>query len=331
MSFSTVPNYDIESLAAMKTIASGLPFIAGTWFFVDPTSGSASNDGLTPFTAFASIATAYTACTDGAGDGIVVMSRGTTTAATTSYLLTSITWSKHGITVFGVASENGIFSRARVANTTTVQTLAALITVSGNNNRFQNIMFWNGGTDATAVGGIIVIGARNKFVNCHIVGGAGATPTANERSLELGSGAQENGFVNCVFGTDTVDRGNNANCELYINSTTADGRNYFHNCEFLANAETGTAHLAIKSAGATSLGRHMILRDCTFLCYVSNLGADMASVFGGTAFNTAKLFILGSSAACGYAAWDSSGSNNVVYVAMPATAASGGGGIPTTP
>lgn len=220
---------------------------------------------------------------------------------------------------------------AATAGSTTIKSYNAQnILLTGSNNSFYNIELWNGGSVAGALGGLKVASLRNYFENCHIVGGAGCTATANERSLELAVGAQDNNFVNCTFGTDTVDRGNNANCELLLAGDLTTQRNEFINCKFAAQAEGGTAHGAIKSASATALGRHMIFRDCDFMCYKSNLGTDQASVFIGTGLNTAKLFIVGQSFAEGYAAWDANAANNCVFATQPAAAASAGGGIPTT-
>lgn len=108
-------NYVGDS-TGLDIILGSLPPIAGCWYFVDPTSGSASNDGLTPSSAFANIRDAYNACTSGAGDGIAVFSRGTTSAATTSYLKYPLAWAKSGIYVYGVAAPTRVGGRARIAN-----------------------------------------------------------------------------------------------------------------------------------------------------------------------------------------------------------------------
>lgn len=391
---------------ALQAVADsiGLPVIRGQWFIVDPY--------LKESNSVADLKTAYDNCTSGAGDGILVLSGGTTAANTTSYLSAPLTWDKHGITVFGVAAPTGIFGRARVSNVvhttgastvlafvagadttydaitrttgsfvtdgfvagdvlrvnttgngadatgliiasvsaltltlTTIGTLvtetatnagssvvssycASLINVSGNNNTFINLNVFNGDTDALALGCLKVTGARNAFVNCHFTGGSCTTQTANERSVELGDGAQENVFVGGTIGSDTINRGNNANCELYVNGTTSGtARNKFVGVEFQSYADGGTAHLAIKSAAATSMGRHMIFKDCDFMCYASNLGADQASVFGGTGFNTAKIFFAGTSSMLGYALWDAATGNDCCFSTMPQGVAAGGKGI----
>src|SRR5512135_342142 len=115
MAFSATQNTDIVSASELKMLGQGLPFIRGTWFFVDPKNGLSTNDGLTVATAMDSITTAYAACTDGAGDGICLLS---VTSSTTTYsdaIVAPITWSKWGITVVGVAV-GGYNSRARVVS-----------------------------------------------------------------------------------------------------------------------------------------------------------------------------------------------------------------------
>lgn len=119
----------LDSIGVTKQMAMGLPFIRGTWFFVDPLIGSDDNDGLTVYTPFASLTAAYTACTDGAGDGIAFLSA---TSGSTTYsdaLYAPITWSKWGITVYGVAA-GGYNSRARVVSHAAVTTTVAVTMVA---------------------------------------------------------------------------------------------------------------------------------------------------------------------------------------------------------
>jgi hypothetical protein len=318
-------NLEVQNLNVLDNMygAGNLPWISGTWYYVDPTSGDSGYDGLTKDTAFDTIADAYDACTSGAGDGICLISRGTgTSAATTSYISTAIDWTKCGITVVGICAPTGIYNRARIANTTTVLTLVYLIDVQGHNNTFINVGMFNSGTDATALGCLKVTGQRNAFIGCHFVGGSCTTATANERSVELCTGAQDNSFYGCTLGTDTIARGNNANCELYLNGSAADGRNNFYGCNFLAYGTAAGAHVAIKSAGANAAGKHMKFVDCLFECFIVNRGANAASVFGGTGLDT-KIFFTGTSAMLGYALWDAATANDCCFSTMPTAVAAG--------
>lgn len=116
MSVTTSENAYLPAQADAKGASIGLPFIRGNWFFVDPLSGASTNDGLTVSTAMDNLSTAYTACTDGAGDGIAILSRVVSGTNTSSLLAAAIIWSKSGVTVVGVAARSGYNSRARISN-----------------------------------------------------------------------------------------------------------------------------------------------------------------------------------------------------------------------
>lgn len=222
-------------------------------------------------------------------------------------------------------------SATAVATTTLTSYNNFMIAITGSNNTFINLQIWGGGAYVQEVGCLKVSGARNVFDNCNFVGGAGCTPTDTERCVELGSGAIENIFKNCTLGTDSWERDNTkANCELYLNGDyTTTARNKFVSCTFLSMANgAGTAHGAIKSAGASCIGRHMIFQDCTFLSFVDNLGTSQATVFIGTNLTKARLYIIGNSTALGYTHWAATG-GLCVYTTMPAPGASAAGGLPT--
>ena len=300
----------------------GLPPIKGQYYWVAPKGGSNTSGGKTQDEAVADIQTAYGLCTSGNGDGIILLSGGTTTADTTSYFTTALDWTKHAITVIGVCAPVGMYQRSRLANkATTGEDLAYLIDVQGDNNRFINMSVWNGGTDAAAVSALKVTGNRNSFENVHIMTGTADAAAATHRSLEVNAAA-ENYFYHCTIGTDTVDKGDNASCELLFDGACY--RNRFEDCEFIAYVSTGTAHGAIESADAATLGRDNIFKRCFFHCFAT----QQASVFIGTAPTAGRIYIIDSSTS--YAAWDSNAANNMVYVNMPTTAASAGGGIVTT-
>ena len=320
------PLYDILE----REVSNGLPPILGTWYHVDPENGNANNDGLSKEDALADITEAYAKCTTGDGDGIVIYASGTTAANTSCYLDTTLVWSKHGITVIGVCAPTSMFQRARITatNGNTTNNFADLIDVTGDNNAFYNLQLFQSADSTAAVGGLEVAGNRNYFCNVHVAGAAGATAAATHYSLLLNGGA-ENTFVNCTFGTDSVDRGDNASCEILLDGTGY--RNRFYGCETIAYVGTGTAHGAVESADATSIGRHVIFDGCIFSASQANTGLPaMASWFIGTAPTTGAI-IVKDSICPGYAAWDATAGNDRVYVNMPTTAASGGGGLVTTP
>jgi hypothetical protein len=358
----------------------GLPIIKGNWYFVDPKNGSASAGGDAD-SPVASIETAYGLCLDGAGDGIVLLSGGTTSAHTTSYLYQPLTWSKSAITVVGAAAPTAMGGRARVANKTLVSTVAlvavadtsitratgsfitdgwvagmkfitnvdaaaitvvtvtaltitvtgtltvgahtsmtsvnaSLIDVSGSNNSFVNVHFFNGGTNALEVGGVIVSGERNYFGGCHIIGGAGAATSASNNSLTVTG--SECTFRECTLGSNTYAQGDNAAAEIVLSGTVK--RNKFIDCEIVGMVSAGTAHGAVKSV-STSGGAGTVFKNCLFNYALSGTDPAAAHLVSGACDE----IILFNCASCQVTAWGGS-----VYANMIAPTAAAGGGLMTT-
>jgi len=304
-----------------------LPFILGTWYYVVPGLGDDNRVGTSLQWALATVSKAYEKCTSGAGDGICVVSYGTSSAHTTTYLTASLDWSKNGITMFGVAA-GGWFGRARIASDSTATALPELIVMSGYNNKMINIHMANYGTDAAALGCLKVTGNRNTFIGCHFVGAGHATPGAvaidNDVGVAYGAndlviGASELKFVDCIFGTNSVVRaGNNANIIYYAPS----GQITFDHCTILSMSTTA-GHGAIGLWTTNGTWGWTIFRDSTFVCWYEN-----EVVENGTSL------LIGSVAAqcgillqnCGVVGWAALGatSGGVIFANNPAGAATGG-------
>ena len=384
-------------------LTGSLPIIRGTWYFVDPYAGANTNGGESIDKAVADLPTAYGFCTSGAGDGIVLLSGGTSSSNTTSYLDSLIAWSKHAITVVGVAAPTTMFGRARVSSkvrvtgalttiafvdtdgvytitdsasgfvtagfvvgstveviansgtndgvytitvvaagtltvtesvttenaatagsTTITSYQASLITVSGDNNTFYNTHIANYGTSQYAVGGLKVTGNRNAFLNCHGIGGGHATPAATTGMYSLHASGQENTYVKCTLGTDSIVRAA-ANGEILFDSLA--WRNRFYNCEILSHSTTAGKG-AIKSADANSMSGIQYFENCAFHNWNPNGIAAVDSLFIGTK-PTSGAIHLHNPGIVGYTATDSVAGNDMVYVTGYATA-SGAGGLATT-
>ena len=299
MASSALKTY-LPAQADARAISMGLPFIRGKWFFVDPLSGASTNDGLTVETAMDNISTAYTACTDGAGDGIAVLSRVVSSTTTSSLLTAAITWSKNGITVFGVAAKSGYNSRARIANATALTNAPVLITVSGTNNHFENIYLINEGTDNAAIGCLVVTGARNSFVNCHFSQNGGTrTPQATDNDMTISS--SECTFERCFFGNNNTIRSGAAAGNIILGvSTTQMGQNYFRECVILSYSATST-HGAIKIANAATLGGYVTFDGCQFINWNSGAETAIATIVIGATPNNMGI-LLNRCASAGYAA-----------------------------
>jgi hypothetical protein len=393
-----------DSLNALLGL-SGLPFIAGKWFFVDPKEGSDLAGGLTQEDSLATLKAAYDLCTDNAGDGIIVIARsGSVSVDTTSYIDQVLTWAKSGITVYGACAPTALFQRSRIANvarttgsittlsfnatgsvytildsasgfitagfavgmkiyvatnsgtntgTYTITVVAAgvltvtesvstesaatagactvtsntvdLIAVTGHNNLFINLHFFNGGALATDVGCVKVSGNRNAFVNCHMVGGGHATPAAVAGMYSLSASGEENSYYHCTIGTDSMIRAQ-ANAEILFAATCK--RNVFEDCYILSYSTTAGKG-AIKSASATSISGWIIFKRCVFANRGTNEATALTSAFIGTKPDDCGILLM----ACilvGWSAWDSVAANNRIFVGCAAETAAGAGGIATT-
>jgi hypothetical protein len=298
-----------------------LPPIHGTWFFVDPTDGSSTKSGRTRDTAVASLVTAYGKCTTGRGDGIVLLARGITTAGCTSYLSEALDWAKWGITVVGICAPTRFAQRSRVANLSTATGLAYLIDVQGSNNAFYNMHVGNFGSAAGAVGGVKVTGDRNYFENVHMIGGGGHTATANDYDLSLHG--NENTFLNCVFGSDTYDKGNNANCNLLLPGGGGNGcmRNWFDHCMFLSYHSSGGTAGAIRSGAGDSINRPLLFDNCTFIAYDDGAVLTETSIVIGTNPNNGY-FLFKDCARIGYTDWGAVAAS--CYTSSPTAHEAGG-------
>lgn len=333
----SLTNFPHGLLSSGVPVSGGyIPPIIGTYYHVCPgistivnaqgkqVIGSSSNDGLSPLTPLDSIVTAYGKCTSGAGDGIIVWSYGTTTAACTSYLSSSLTWSKHGITTVGVSSGAMYNNRARISQLSTA-TMYSLLDVTGNNNLFMNLSFVNGSdlSDAqiTAVklsGG----SARNSFVNCDFKG-TPASASAYKCDLWL-SNTHENTIAHCNFGNASYNAGNNAAAFIYLDGSSGNAQNTFENCTAYAQVSTGTAFGGLKSGSATSLNGANIFRDCDFVVWQANTGQpSMASWFIGTKPNTGTIVVRECSIS-GFDAYDATAGNDFIAVVGPADNAGAG-------
>jgi len=306
----------------------GLPPICGTWFHVAPETGSdTGRTGKSLSQAFASFSKAVTvlkarataAGHDGLGDGIVLWSQGTTTAHCTSYLTSAIDFTLSGVTVVGMCAPTLLAQRARIANSAAVagQSLATLLTISGNNNSFYNLSLFNGGT--TGTGCLSITGNRNYLSRVHAVGGAGVS-AASVADLDLVLSGSENTLEDCLFGTDTFDKGDLAGGNIKLIGGGA--RNKFRRCETLTWRSTGTTAGAILLSGGDCITRSVTFEDCLFRVYSLANAVTEARAIIGTVPNNGNLLMLDCKL-FGYTSYCVTG-NARVYVSSPAANATGG-------
>ena len=312
-----------ETYRRLRAIGYSVPPIAGKWFFVNPNDSNDNASGISPEEAVSNICSAYVKCTSGAGDGIIVLSHGTALSQTNNRLVHGIAWSKHGITVVGACSPGRYGKRSRIGSGAGLggDTLMHLITVTGNNNAFFNLLFINEGDSTTASGCVSVTGVQNHFENCEFSNvGAAATADTLVHSLEINTG-NCNTFVRCCVGNDTKDRSSAAlTAELWI--VGACGKNVFENCYFsmLTNDDD---HGLVKIIGTTSLGGSLIFDNCKFWNWYANADLQtLTTVFIGADPNTGIVVMHN----CSIAGWADVAPDafNCVVTNLPAANAAGG-------
>jgi len=203
----------------------------GNVFYVRPRLGSDGNDGRSPQTAFATLATALGACTANQNDVVYLMAEGNSSADTTDYQSVALNWNKDGVHLIGVGAGSYLGQRARIAQLSTAVTIEDLFTVSADNCIIANIAVFQGVASSTATSprAVVVSGQRNQFINCQISGNGdtgGSTDTAGARSLAI-TGA-ENTFTKCYIGLDTVIRATQT-AEVTIGNVA---RTIFEDCFF---------------------------------------------------------------------------------------------------
>lgn len=313
-----------------------LPYVSGKRFWVEPNMvgddnmnpypGSPNNDGSLK-KPFSHIVQGYDALKSGRGDGLMLLSNGTTTTHTTSYLTAPLTWAKFNTTVFGVCAPVRQFHRARVANTAALTDAAYLLSVTGDNNRFINFCIWNGG--ATAVGNVKNIGHRNFWYNMHIAG-SGVGATISDCDIDLTTG--RDGLLRlCTFGADTYDRGDVASANVLfsaVTSGTSVERIKFERCDFISKRSAGTTAGAIKIVASNSITRDIECEDCGFHVYRDGAIAAELGVVIGVAPNNGFIVFTGTSRRKGYVDWkdvDSAFGARVVSCVAQANEAGGAG------
>lgn len=236
-------------------------------FFVDPANGNNANDGLTPQTAVASVATAYAKTVSGKNDIVFFIA-----GATGDTLTTALTWSNSYTHLIGLSAPlPGVGQRCRITGGATTD-LTSVITVSGSGCLFANLQIANWADADADSGALVVSGERNVFLNCFIAGMGHATPAARAGSYSLSLTGSENFFERCTIGLDTITRAA-ANAELVVSGSAS--RNRFWDCDFQSQSDTA-GHAAVKITG---MDRYIEFKDCLFRNFSENWATALTDAF----------------------------------------------------
>lgn len=300
-------------------VMAGIPFgVNAKYYFVDPANGSDSNDGLSLEKAMASIPAAYTKCTANQHDTVFYIA-----GATSTRLSSALTWSKSYTHLIGITAPTMVGQRARIFQLSTATGLSPLIEFSGTACIIKNIYVFQGVDDATSLINIKVSGQRNYFENCNFIAGGNATCAVDGAvSLSVNDG-DENTFVNCVFGCDTIGAGTGVSA---INFDTTARRNIFRNCYFTLLAQhSGVTFVEV--IDATGIDSFTIFDGCIFVN--DQYGTTMSEAFkipAGMTNATYAHIWLKDCAGYGFTDWEASNRNNL-FMNMGQRTAGGNAGL----
>ncbi len=261
---------------------SGIPYSKDAkYFFVDPANGNNNNTGLSPQEAFAGLETAYAATTANQHDTVFYIA-----GSSGNNLAAAVTWAKNYTHLIGICAPTRMAQRARIFQTSTLTGASPLLTISATGCIFKNFYIFQGVNDATSLINVSVTGGRNYFENVHFAGGGHAAQAINGgASLHL-NGAEENTFVNCTVGVDTIDAATG------MVGLLMDGdahRNVFEDCYFRMRAgNSGAAFVEV--VDATGIDRDTTFKRCTFINNAT--GNDMAAAFLIPAMGEPRLILL---------------------------------------
>jgi hypothetical protein len=243
-------------------LSGGIPF-TGTYYFVNPASGSDGNSGLSPEQALSTLDAAFSKCVSGRNDVIFLIGDGTSTG--TARLTAKLEWNKNATHLIGVCSPVNVSQRARISHAAAAPATAftPMVEVTGNGCMFANFQIFEGFAASTAVVAWEDKGSRNYYSNVHFAGMGNATYSADETGSAclLLTGGGEHVFDGCAFGVDTIPR-TVANANVRLRSETA--RNTFNNCLFPIYA-TNAGVLAIDANASLSLNRWALFQGCTLI------------------------------------------------------------------
>jgi hypothetical protein len=304
-----------DQLFHLGGVPVGMPITQGKAIFVKPSSGSDSNDGLTIATAVKTLKHAHDdLATANQNDVVYLFAESNTSASTTDYQSTTLTWSKDFVHLIGVGSGSMIGQRSRVALISSYNTASNLFTLSADGCYIANIEFFAGVAGTNPTGCMLVTGQRNKIENCQISGiGATTNDIGGAYSLKVGYPAAECIFKHCYIGLDTVIRGT-ATQEVQITGTgtnTRVPRIIFEDC-IIQSYTSGTT---FKAVAITYGDRFVIFKNCIISAVQGITSAVAPTGAISTSDANGQVMLLGS-AVFGYADVCTA-DNTSVYVSGP--------------
>jgi len=315
----------------------GIPF-TGTYWFVNPATGSDGNEGTSPEFPFATLYRAVSRAASGNNDVIVLIGNGLSTGSARLSLALAQTvdsaatdgtlnWNKNALHLVGVGSPTRVGQRARIAPPSTTYTASTFgantfINVTGAGCSFTNVDIYVGfSTGSATMIGVLEAGGRNYYGNVNFQGLADTASAQGSAARTLKITSSENTFANCVIGLDTVTR-TVANASLEL--STASARNTFTGCTFPFQTSAATP-LGVIGSGAACIDRWHLFDGCTFINNVQSTSTTMDALATLPA-SAGGLLVMKNSTMVGITEWGTDAtSRGQIYVdgGAPTAATSG--------
>lgn len=290
---------------------------AGDVYFLNPSHDNASdsNDGKSMDTPFATLSAAEDALTANQNDILYYIA-----GSTSLSLSATLTWDKNYTHLIGIGAPSGVANRARIFQTSTATGLSPLINITASGCVFKNFYVFQGVDDATSLINVQVTGGRNYFESVHFAGGGHATMAIDgAASLKLDA-AEENRFIGCTFGVDTITAATGVTTVLFDSEAH---RNKFEDCIFSVYA--GAAGVSfVEVADATGFDRYNIFKRCLFTNTASQAMDTAFEIPSGV--GAPRTFYLMDSYLHGADDWDDN-DRGVVYLSGGAITTGGNAGI----
>lgn len=297
-------------------------------FWVDPANGSTGNSGNSPGEALTLVSDAYALTVDKRGDVIYLLNDGNTSG--TARETATLVWANDNTHLIGLCAPTMLSQRARISSTSGAASIVTpQLTVSGNGNIFQNISFFEGGSENSQASTCVsVTGVRNYFNNVAMMnmGSANSADEAGSNVLLITAG-EENTFDGCYIGLDTVARsGANSNVKF----ASAAARNIFRDCMFPMFTDANTP-LFIDANSAGAIDRFAWFKDCMFYNAIGSTSTTITQAFSIHA-SAGGLVLLNHCSVVGITKMETTAST-LLYVDMPSVDAAdpaGGEMLPVT-
>ena len=241
--------------------------------------------------------------------------------STSLNLSATLTWAKNYAHLIGLCAPSKTAQRARIFQASDATSLSPLINITATGCIFSNIYVFQGVDDAGSLLNIQVTGGRNFFGNIHFAGGGHATMAINGAgSLKL-NGAEENRFVGCTIGVDTISAATG------VAGMLMDGeahRNEFEDCDFALYA--GNANVFhVEVIDNTGFDRRNTFRRCLFTNVASQSMDTVFEIPAGVGLPRV-MYLMDGTVQHGADDWDDN-DRGVVFLALGTITAGGNAGI----